>query len=87
MLFINYCTNIFLQLVTDAGIQFISNGCPSLISLAVSRVDSLTDQSLRNLGANCHCLRNFEAAGCSQFTDTGFTALAIVSSQCNYSNL
>ena len=70
---------VVFQLVTDSGILSISNGCPNLTSLGVSRVDSLTDRTLRNLGSSCHCLRSFEAAGCSNFTDVGFTALAIVS--------
>jgi len=39
----------------------------------------LTDASLIVLAQQCHMLSTLEVAGCSQFTDAGFQALARVS--------
>jgi len=39
----------------------------------------LTDASLIVLALQCHMLSTLEVAGCSQFTDAGFQALARVS--------
>ena len=66
-------------MITDAGIESLSKGCKKLEKLNISRLDGLTDQSLRNLGTHCPQLKDIEAAGCSHFTDAGFTALAHVS--------
>ena len=68
-----------MKLVSDVGIKAICSGCPNLTRLGISRVDALTDQCLRTLGSHCRNLRDVEAAGCSHFTDAGFTALANVS--------
>lgn len=66
-------------MVTDSGIEGICNGCQSLERINISHVDRLTDLSLRKLSI-CTQLKDVEAAGCSNFTDAGFTALATVSS-------
>ena len=44
----------------------------------MSGCESLTDLSLRKMGASCPELKLLDATGCSHFTDAGFKALATV---------
>lgn len=64
--------------MSDVGIEAVADGCKLLERVNVSHLDQLTDQSLRKLSL-CSQLKTMEAAGCSNFTDAGFTALANVS--------
>ncbi|XP_003387849.2 PREDICTED: F-box/LRR-repeat protein 2-like [Amphimedon queenslandica] len=61
--------------VSDIGIEAICEGCQLLERINMSHIDQLTDQSLRKLSL-CSQLKDVEAAGCSNFTDAGFIALA-----------
>lgn len=65
--------------MTDSGIEAVSGGCKSLERLNISRLERLTDHTLRQLGSCCPHLKDVEAASCSHFTDAGFTALSNVS--------
>lgn len=64
--------------MTDEAIQRLAVNCLNIHYLCISGCPNLTDITLLALAQYCHKLTTFEAAGCSQFTDNGFQALARV---------
>ena len=84
-----------LKSLTDHGLIALIQSCPLLETLIIANCTTLTDQILVTLGRSCHQLkyvdlpnkdddersvfRKLDATLCSQFTDTGFLAMAQVS--------
>jgi hypothetical protein len=60
----------------------LASKCESLKHLSISNCKYLSDATLSALGRNCEELCTFECAGCSNFSDNGFSPLTKVLYAC-----
>ena len=64
-----------LQLLTDAAIQAVAQGCPQLKELNVGRCARLTDASIRSLAESCTQLESLTTRYCPLLTSAVVRAL------------
>ena len=64
-----------LQLLTDAAIQAVAQGCPQLKELNVGRCARLTDVSIRSLAGSCTQLESLTTRYCPLLTSAVVRAL------------
>jgi hypothetical protein len=62
--------------ITNAGLESIAEGCPSLQSLRLNYCYSITDTGLRSITESCSTLQSFVISYCDGITDAGLRSIA-----------
>ena len=61
--------------VTDKGLEAISSGCTSLLSLYIDYASRVTDVGLVAISSKCLSLTTLHMYGCGMATDKGIAAI------------
>ena len=70
--------------ITDVSVILLSQGCPNLVSLDVSRCETITDDSVFMLPKGCPKLERILLKGCYQLTFASITVLLEECSKLRY---
>ncbi|KAL9242442.1 hypothetical protein vseg_016436 [Gypsophila vaccaria] len=62
--------------VTNAGLSAIARGCPSLRSLSIWNVSTISDEGLMEIANECHMLEKLDLCHCPSITNKGLMAIA-----------
>ncbi|KAJ8557865.1 hypothetical protein K7X08_004631 [Anisodus acutangulus] len=62
--------------VTDAGLEAIARGCPSLRDLSLWNVSSVGDEGLSEIAHGCHLLEKLDLCQCPAITDKSLLDIA-----------